>query len=96
MATKHETIVKELDYKVGKLIKQYILSLEQNKRLEARNAELEVQVQALQQEKQELDNKLKTARTANAIASGEESEEARLRINRLVREVEKCIALLNN
>ncbi len=43
-----------------------------------------------------LNNKLKTTRVASAISEGNGSYEAKMRINQLVREIDKCIALLNN
>mgnify|MGYP006939912782 CR=1 FL=1 len=44
-----------------------------------------------------LNEELKTARVANAISgSSDDSYEAKMRINQLVREIDKCIALLNN
>ena len=39
---------------------------------------------------------IKTLKVAKAISTGEGSAEARNRINQLVREIDKCIALLNN
>ena len=50
----------------------------------------------LQRENKDLNNKLKTTRVASAISEGNGSYEAKMRINQLVREIDKCIALLNN
>ena len=79
MAAKHDAVINELNFKIDKLIKLYISSLEQNKR-----------------ENKDLNNKLKTTRVASAISEGNGSYEAKMRINQLVREIDKCIALLNN
>ena len=41
MASKHDIVINELDYKVKKLIKLYISSLERNRSLEDRLVELQ-------------------------------------------------------
>lgn len=96
MASRHDIVVNELDYKVGKLIKLYISSLERAEGLERRVAELEGALEEARREKQVLNEQLKTARVAEAISSGNGSAEARTRVSQLVREIDKCIALLNN
>lgn len=96
MASKHDIVINELDYKVEKLIKLYISSLERNRGLEERLAELEGELERAQKEKQMINEQLKTARVAEAISSGNGSAEARTRVSQLVREIDKCIALLNN
>ena len=97
MAVKHDAVVDELRFKIEKLVKLYILSLEQNTNLESKIQELQSELGDVQKEKLELDNKLKITKVANAISGGDEnSSEAKIRINKLVREIDKCIALLNN
>lgn len=96
MASRHDIVVNELDYKVGKLIKLYISSLARAEGLERRVAELEGELEEARREKQVLNEQLKTARVAEAISSGNGSAEARTRVSQLVREIDKCIALLNN
>lgn len=96
MAAKHDAVINELGFKIDKLIKLYISSLEQNKSLESRIEKLQSELENVQRENQDLNDKLKTARVATAISEGKGSYEAKLRINQLVREIDKCIALLNN
>lgn len=96
MAAKHDAVINELGFKIDKLIKLYISSLEQNKSLESKIQELQSELETLQKEKQDLNNRLKTTRVANAISGGDGSYEAKMQINQLVREIDKCIALLNN
>ena len=67
------------------------------------NQELTVQNEALQKEvhqKQSVINELeeknqKMALVKGILAESETSDDARVRINRIVREIDKCIALLN-
>ena len=96
MAAKHDAVINELNFKVDKLIKLYISSLEENKSLESKIQSLQSKLESLQKEKQDLNNKLKTTKVAKAISEGDGSYEAKMRINQLVREIDKCIALLNN
>ena len=96
MAAKHDAVINELNFKIDKLIKLYISSLEQNKSLESKVQELQYELENVKREKQDLNDKLKTTKVASAISSGEGSYEAKMRINQLVREIDKCIALLNN
>lgn len=96
MAAKIDIVVNELDFKIEKLIKQYIHSLEENKSLKDDINELKNKLEILEEEKHDLENKLKTARTVNAVARGEYNKDGKSQINRLVREIDKCIALLNN
>lgn len=96
MAAKHDAVINELNFKIDKLIKLYISSLEQNKSLESKIQDLQSEFENLQRENKDLNNKLKTTRVASAISEGNGSYEAKMRINQLVREIDKCIALLNN
>ena len=96
MAAKHDAVINELNFKIDKLIKLYISSLEQNKSLESKIQDLQSELENLQRENKDLNNKLKTTRVANAISEGKGRYEAKKRINQLVREIDKCIALLNN
>ena len=96
MAAKHDAVINELNFKIDKLIKLYISSLEQNKSLESKIQDLQSELENLQRENKDFNNKLKTTRVASAISEGNGSYEAKMRINQLVREIDKCIALLNN
>ncbi len=97
MAAKHDAVINELNFKIDKLIKLYISSLEQNKKSgKNKIQDLQSELENLQRENKDLNNKLKTTRVASAISEGNGSYEAKMRINQLVREIDKCIALLNN
>lgn len=84
MAAKHDAVINELNFKIDKLIKLYISSLEQNKSLESKIQDLQSELENLQRENKDLNNKLKTTRVASAISEGNGSYEAKMRINQLV------------
>ena len=97
MAAKHDAVINELNFKIDKLIKLYISSLEQKKGLEGRMEDLQSELENLKRENKELSEELKRTKVANAISGSDgNSYEAKVRINQLVREIDKCIALLNN
>ncbi|MDE5639334.1 MAG: hypothetical protein K2I47_06030 [Odoribacter sp.] len=97
MTGRQDAVLNELKFKVERLIKLYITSLENNRDLESRVNELQAEIGKLKSENKILNEELKTARVANAISGNNDgSYQAKMRINQLVREIDKCIALLNN
>ena len=86
----------ELKKKVEQLITLYISSLERHRELEAEVKAVRDRLETLKNENNKLKEEIKTLKVAKAISTGEGSAEARNRINQLVREIDKCIALLNN
>ena len=91
-----ENIIKELNLKIEQLIKRYISSLDKNKNLEAEIQALRNRIEQLKGENSRLNENIKALKVANAISTGDGSSEAKIRISQLVREIDKCIALLNN
>jgi vacuolar-type H+-ATPase subunit I/STV1 len=69
---------------------------EENLRLKQLYDELKKSVQQKQSQINELELKnQKLSLVKGIMADGEETQDARLQINRIVREIDKCIALLN-
>lgn len=67
-----------------------------NKQLEENVLLLKHELEELRQEKTKLSRKHEQLKVATQILAGEgEKREAKQKINRLVREIDKCIALLN-
>jgi phage shock protein A len=57
---------------------------------------LKSEIQVLEKEKSELGKKIEQMKLATLILSGvDENREAKQKINKLIREIDKCIALLN-
>ena len=91
-----KTIINNIEIKVGKLIAKYDqlnaekLDLQRNNNtLNVRLQEKEIQIAALQ-------DKVKLMNISKSVdASKEEVKSTRLKINEYVREIDKCIALLN-
>lgn len=96
MAAKYDAVVNELNFRIDKLIERYTSSLERGRELESRVQELQSALESLRRENRELGEKLKTARVAKALSGGSENYGAKTHISQLVREIDRCIALLNN
>ena len=96
MTEKEENIIKELNLKIEQLIKRYISSLDKNREMNSEMKELRIQIERMKSENMKLHEEIKTLKVAAAISTGEGSSEAKNRISQLVREIDKCIALLNN
>ena len=64
--------------------------------LENKVSDLKNDIEKLKKEKSELSHKIEQLRLATHLLSGvDENREAKQKINKLIREIDKCIALLN-
>ncbi|MCF8278043.1 MAG: hypothetical protein K9J17_15020 [Flavobacteriales bacterium] len=92
-----DTYISGLAAKVEKLARMQAELKSENLKLKTRNEEL---VQVISDQKNvlsKLEEKNKVVKIANAVTEDDEDrKEQRKRLNELVREVDKCIALLNN
>ena len=89
-------LVQTIDSKVDNLIQRCDRLQDANAKLEKDNAALTGQLDEKQQEIDELNNKNKMLKVAGALSGdGADQSEAKQKINELVREIDKCIALLN-
>ncbi len=74
-------------------IKQLITLYEEQK---SKNKELKNKINLLEKKITDLELKYNNTKLAKAIlATGEDSHDAKIKVNRIVREIDKCIALLN-
>ncbi|HPD96468.1 MAG TPA: hypothetical protein PLA24_11320 [Tenuifilaceae bacterium] len=89
---------------IGNTLKQKIQLLvvaleyfkQENEQLKVRNAELEEKLKAEGQAGKALEERNSLLNVANAFSeSVTDPHEAKIKVNRLVREIDKCIALLN-
>ena len=96
MAAKHDAVINELNFKIDKFTEECISSLDKNREMNSEMKELRIQIERMKSENMKLHEEIKTLKVATAISTGEGSSEAKNRISQLVREIDKCIALLNN
>ena len=91
-----EEIINQLKGKVREIIDGYEKLKLDNDRLAKENKGLTEIVKSKQREIQNFEKKFDTLKVAKTVVmSTEDKHEARLKVNRIVREIDKCIALLN-
>jgi hypothetical protein len=89
------TLVSGIEYKLSKLIEQHQLSRLENSSLYNENQELKEVINKQKQTIKQLEEKSKILTLAKTLEIKEGNVEAKLKINELVREIDKCIGLLN-
>ena len=96
MTEEERILLNELKLNTDKLFQEFQNLETEKKLLEEKVTFLNKEIARLEQEKTELGRKNESLELANRILSGnDEEQEARKRINKIVREIDKCIALLN-
>jgi HrpA-like RNA helicase len=84
-----------IEQKTHRLLKrQADLSLKNNT-LETKCSDMEQIIHLQKQKITELENKINVLKISGGFSSGKDSTKAKLAINELVREIDKCIGLLN-
>lgn len=96
MNKQYDDIVARLRNNFKQIITLYEEKKEENRKLKQENTELEKQLSQLKKENEELQNKQESTAMADAIAGAlGNNHNAKIQVNRIVREIDKCIALLN-
>jgi FtsZ-binding cell division protein ZapB len=89
-------IVSEIELKLRKLVDaKNKLSIE-NQRLAEENAALEQENRVLRQSAAELQDKINKSTIVNALDNEGEIEEGRKLIKELVKEIDRCVSILNS
>jgi len=86
----------ELRTKVRKMIEMYGESRSNHEILSTENQDLKDRIRKTELELNDLKNKYNTLKIAKSLtASSEDKHDAKIKVNKMVREIDKCIALLN-
>ncbi len=95
MTAKEHELIQLLETRVGQLLQQDEALREQFRAVEAKIAERDGQIAELERQKQEMKAQYDNLKVARILElSDSDTRNARQKINRLVRDVDKCIALL--
>lgn len=95
MTAKEHELIQLLETRVGQLLQQDEALREQFRALEAKIAERDGQIAELERQKQDMKAQYDNLKVARILElSDSDTRNARQKINRLVRDVDKCIALL--
>jgi predicted nuclease with TOPRIM domain len=96
MSVEHVEILEGIKEKIQSVKSRLKEQQNENHRLKEKYEELQQMVQQKQLKIDELEQKNQQLILAKSIMSdGIDAQDARVRINRIVREIDKCIALLN-
>ena len=88
-------ILSGLEYKVKKIVDLQNKTFSENRELKQ---EIENNKLIIENQKviiKDLDDKIKVPKVAKSLESGKDTYQTKVKINELVREIDKCIALLN-
>ncbi|NOR74854.1 MAG: hypothetical protein GQ525_06825 [Draconibacterium sp.] len=96
MTNEDKLLLEDLKANTQQLFKDFSILEDQIKLFENRVLGLNLDIKLLEKEKLELSRKNEQLKIATHLLSGvDENREAKQKINKLVREIDKCIALLN-
>ena len=91
-----QTVYNELHHKIHRLLSVCERMQQERSQLRLKVAESEVQIADLNWQMKELEERNKKLQLARAFeTSGTDTRDAKLKIGRIVREIDKCMALLN-
>ncbi len=96
MTDQEKNLLINFELKVKQIISRHEALKEEKHQLEERIKDLEKSINQLHDENQLLSKKYENLKLAKMlVASEEENKDAKSRIQKIVREIDKCIALLN-
>jgi galactose-1-phosphate uridylyltransferase len=90
------TVVSEIEFKSRKLAEEYERLKEKNRILEIFNSRQAEEINSLNQKIKQLDYSKQIIKIAKALEKEKGSTEAKKLINGLLREVDRCIGMLND
>ena len=89
-------VVHQLGESIDKMLAQYTLATEEVARLQMLTAAQQRKIRTLQQQLSDTERALAQAKLSEAMTSvGRDNKAARTQINRLLREVDKCIEIVS-
>ena len=87
-------LVNGVKKKAEKLIEKHTLLVEKNNKLSNEIEKVKLELTEKNQQVSELNDKIKLLKIAGSVG-GESTKEVKLKINEMVREIDKCIAQIN-
>ncbi|HOT55272.1 MAG TPA: hypothetical protein PLM68_07680 [Bacteroidales bacterium] len=96
MKPQHAAIINPLKQKIETLISLHEKALTENRELNSKLQTLSEEQNIYKKEKEELEQKVQKLQMAGAfLKTSEDTREAKQRIGKLIREIDKCLTMLN-
>ncbi len=96
MTDQEKNLLIDFKLKVKQLIAKHELLKQEKHHLQGKIGDLEITINQLSQENSLLEQKYENLKIAKMLsASDDENKDAKSKIQKIVREIDKCIALLN-
>ncbi len=96
MTEDNDKLLVKLRENISKLAKLYEKSMSDNSNLMEVNNKLSLEIEEKNSQIEELDSKYNTLKLAKSIAIvGSDTHDAKIKVNKILREIDKCMALLN-
>ena len=97
MDSRHDEIFSILRQRIKSIISLYEEQKSKAEMLRNKNKELSERIELLENKLENLDKKYENLKIAKVLSSvpGDDVHDTKLQVNRIVREIDKCIALLN-
>jgi len=89
------SLVSGIRKKTEKLVAKKATLVEGNEKLSNEIEKIREELTGKNQQISELNDKVKLLRIAGSVGGGESTKEVKLKINEMVREIDKCIAQIN-
>ena len=81
--------------KTERLVVKQVALIEKNDKLSNEIEKIREELTEKKQQISELNDKVKLLKIAGSVGGGESTKEVKLKINEMVREIDKCIAQIN-
>ena len=96
MSASHPDNFEQLQIRIRQMVELYRKERTENEQLKKKSIELEERLKLDDNRLVDLEDKYNKLKISKAlIASSNDVHDAKLKVNRMVREIDKCIALLN-
>jgi hypothetical protein len=96
MTPELDSVIKTLKENIHKFKELHSSAIIENDRLKEEIKKLSVEIELKDKENKQLENKYESLKLAKIIAtSSTDAHDAKIKLNRIVREIDKCISLLN-
>lgn len=96
MTEEKKILLGSLKERVGQLMTICNRTKEENRALKTKNDDLQSQLNAKEAECKELRRQYENLKTALSLMDSSEVHDTKIKLNRIVRDIEKCMTLLNN